>query len=473
MDERSDIYSLGIVLYELLTGTVPFSGETPVNVALKHIYDKVELPEGIPISDNTRMILGKMTAKNLNNRYFSVEELIRDIEEIRKGEKIKPMAREEEFETKKILFSQEEIQKINEAYEEQQDQEIEYIKPSRRDEQVSNGRKKPSQRSNRKVTGLAIALAFVAAIAFLGTVFMVSGGNAFTFDFFKSDKIVVPSFVGETLEQSQEKARDFGLVIEKGEEVLNLKYPAGTITDQSPKEGMKVKKGQVVRVNIAKSEDVEQQADTKVPEVTKMNIDKAEELLDHAKLYSMVQFEYSDSVAADIVMEQNPAPGTTVKERSEVVLKVSKGKEETLDKVPALEGRTLEEAKALQGNFKLDVGTKEDKNAADGVILSQNPKAGSEAKQGSTITIIVNKIEKPKEPVMATKNMTILLPEKEQVHVQIKDASTGAVVYDKVENTAEVGGILSLNLDGKVGVTKQFEIYFDEAYVQTEAITFE
>lgn len=473
MDERSDIYSLGIVLYELLTGTVPFSGETPVNVALKHIYDKVELPEDTEISENTRMILEKMTAKNVNNRYASVEELIRDIDEIRKGEKIKPVTRDEEFETKKILFSQEEIQKINEAYEEQQDIEEEYSKPIRRDEKVNNGQKKPSQKPNHKTTVLAIFLAFVAAITFLGTVFMVSGGSAFSFDFFKSEKIVVPSFIGESLAKSQEEAEKLGLVIEKGEEIFNSKYEEGTITDQNPKEGMKVKKGQVVRVNIAKSEDSGQQADTRVPEVTKMNIDEAEKLLERAKLYSMVQFEYSDSVEADVVMEQDPAPGRTVKEGSEVVLKVSKGREETLDKVPALEGKTLEEAKALQGGFKLDIGTKEDKNAADGVILSQNPKAGSEAKQGSTITIIVNKIEKPKEPVMATKNMTILLPDKEQVHVQIKDATTGAVVYDKVENSAEIGGILSLNLDGKVGVTKQFEIYFDEEYVQTEAITFE
>lgn len=469
MDERSDIYSLGIVLYELLTATVPFSGETPVNVALKHIYEKVELPADIEVSESTRAILAKMTAKNVNHRYTSVEELIRDINEINKGERIHPTVNyEEEFETKKILFSSEEMIRLNEAYEGQQKSDDGENQPIGREDTMPK-----DNRSNYKMTIVAVVLAFVAAIAFLGTVFMVSGGSLFSLDLFKGEEIVLPSFTGKSLETARKEGESLGITIEKGEEVLNSRYEEGTITAQDPREGMKVKKGQVVKVTIAKAEEVEELPETKVPKVSNMHIDKAEELLDQAGLYSMPNFEYSASVEADIVISQEPEPGTVVKEKTEVVLKVSKGREEVLEKVPTLEGKTLEQAKAAQGSFKLDIGEKEDKSAADGVILSQNPKAGTEVKQGSTITVIVNKIEKPKEPVVVTKNMTILLPDKEQVHVRIKDASTGAVVYDKVENSAAVGGILSLNLDGKVGVTKQFEIYFDEEYVQTEAITFE
>lgn len=473
MDERSDIYSLGIVLYELLTGKLPFFGDTPVNIAIKHIHNRVELPpeDFEQISDNTKMILKRMTEKNIDKRYPSVDRLIQDIDETSKGHDIySSMDYDQDFETKKILFRKEDIHKINSASEYEQDEAAGYDN----NEQIGGKVQLNdyNKRQDRKMMAFAIVLALLASIAFLTAFFFFSGDSFLPKNLFGGEKLVLPSFLGMTLEEAQEQGRIQGFIVEKGGEILNSKYEPGTITEQEPREGSKVQSGQIVKVTLSKMVEAVEK-DVTIPETTNRKVSTAEKMLRDAGLIPVTSFEYSSTVASDIVISQQPAAGSVVKENTEVVLKVSQGREEVFEKVPKLEGVSLEQAQARKGNFKLDIGEKEDPNVENGIVLSQNPKAGTDAKQGSTITVIVNRIEVPKEPELVKENLTLLLPESDQVHVQLKDLSTGAVIYDQVVNPREVGGIVSVDLVGKVGETRHIDIYFDSQHDSTQAISFE
>ena len=113
-----------------------------------------------------------------------------------------------------------------------------------------------------------------------------------------------------------------------------------------------------------------------------------------------------------------------------------------------------------------------DKSKKDGVVLSQIPKADTEAKKGSEINLVINRLEKEEQPQTIKTSMAIMLPEKETVALQIKDLSTGAVVYNQTIRPADLNGILIVDIIGKNGETKDYEIYIDGQYYTTQQVAF-
>ena len=473
MDERSDIYSLGIVLYELLTGNVPFSGDTPVNVALKHIHSKVELSEDMisKISPATQNILTKMTQRNVDKRYKNVEQLIADIISLEQNKPVNNFSeREEDFETKRILFGQQEID-IPDDYDDDYDDE----EDSEEIKMNANKKKKSTSKSKNKrsksMVILTIVAALIASLVFLVTVFLFTGGDILPtniFGFLGSNKIETPSLLGKSLDEATVEAEGLGLKVEKISEEPNSKYEEGTISKQDPIEGIKVVSGETIKVVISKS--VAKTAI--VPKVEGIPLNEALELLQENNLQETVEYEFTDAIE-DIVLSQSPSSGTEMEQRSIVKLKVSRGPEEILEEVPSLVGKTLEDAKKSIGNFNVgEVSYNEDKSKKEGIVLSQIPKANTQAKKASEINLVINKIEKEEQPQTIKTSMAIMLPEKESVALQIKDLSTGAIVYNQTIKPADINGILIVDIIGKNGETKDYEIYIDGQYYTTQQVAF-
>lgn len=476
MDERSDIYSLGIVLYELLSGKVPFDGETPVNVALKHIHSKVELSEEMlsKISPATQNILAKMTQRNVDKRYKNVEQLIADITSLEQNKPINNYTeREEDFETKRILFGQQGLE-IPEDYDEEYE-EYEDEKDSEEKSVNTNNKKKTMNKRKRKHSKgmfiFAVSTALVASLVFLAAIFLFSGGDlipANMFGFFSSNKIETPSLLGKSLEDAITEAEILGLKVEMISEEPNSKYEEGTISKQDPIEGIKVEPGETIKVVISKATATM----IPVPYVEGMNLTEAIELLNENNLQEAVEYDYSDQ-GEDIVLSQSPSSETQVGERTVVKLVVSRGAEEILELVPSLVGKTLDDAKKAAGNFTVgEVSYNEDKSKKEGIVLSQIPKAETEAKKGSEISLVINKLEKEEQPQTIKTSMAIMLPEKDSISLEIKDLSTGAVVYNQTIKPADINGILIVDIIGKNGETKDYEIYIDGQYYTTQQVAF-
>ena len=233
VDAKSDIYSLGIVMYEMLTGRVPFDGDSPVAIALMHMNDPMTPPSyyvsGIP--PRLENIILKATDKVQVNRFASVDELIRELDNIA------PERKEERREKQ----PEKQPEKKHETH------------------SSSNG-------SNKKLP-IIIGAAAAAVILIVAAIFVFGGGD--------KNEVKVPNLTDMTYDKAEEELTDLGLEIEMGNEVFSDEYDEGKIVSQSPKPDMKVKKGKTIRVNISKGSGVET-----VPSVIGQTVDQARATLE-------------------------------------------------------------------------------------------------------------------------------------------------------------------------------------------------
>ena len=424
----------------MLVGRVPFKGDTPVNIALKHIHEEIEFPEdlGFQISEEVKMLVYKMTKKTPDKRHKNVQEVIRDIE-LLENDMIPDFEEEEDddYVTKKV--------DVNEVNKEKR----EYKK------QEESGGKKPmarrKQTSQKKMGKGMMALAVIAALLASG---LFVGGAYYFKDVFFSQKYEVPGLEGLTQKEAAEKVKNMGfeVVIDREDETSDKK--PGTIISQDPAEGTKAEKGQVIKVVISAGQNK-----VEVPDLADMKLDDISDILEEAKLnQGRVEYEFSPSIPEGTIISQNPEAGEEAEENSEVDIVVSKGKEEVVKDIPNLVGKNIEDVKSLLGSFKMgDISYREDRNKEEGVVLSQTPKATGQAPEGTEISVVVNKIEER----TIKRSMSITLPEKEVVRVVVRDSSTGVTVYDKKVIPSEVGGALSVELEGKPKEKKNFEVQID------------
>ena len=261
VDERSDIYSLGIVLYEMLTGKVPFDGDNPITIALMHINEPMpsvtaQVP-GIP--PQLEKIIMKATEKYQSNRYRTADEMIEDLDNIEFITKVMGQKAfvtdldDAESETAAAQAARREKQtKRNTAgYESRQTERQEYAEPApqiQAEPQVETHKSRLTEEKTKKATTAFIigggAVILVAAIVVLGIVLGWFGGGA--------KPIEVPAFAGKTIEQAQQEAEALGLKVEKGEEFYSADQEAGLITTQEPTAGSEVSEGKTIIVNISK-----------------------------------------------------------------------------------------------------------------------------------------------------------------------------------------------------------------------------
>lgn len=370
-DEKSDIYSLGIVMYEMITGSVPFKGDSPISVALKHVQEDVippsEINNNIPRSFES--IINKCLRKNSVDRYKNASELIRDLNKVKYSNGREDIIEDDISESPTQI-----IPAIDDDSEEVID-EVEESKPKKK-------------KGSKKYVFLGVLLAFLLATGlFIG----ISRAK----DLFAKE-IEIPDLVGRHQDEAKELLEELGLKFIIKDTQYSSEFSEGHIISQSEKPGKLVKEGYPVEVVVSKGSKL-----VKIPDLTGKSLDEVEGILKEAGLRDgSVDFKYSDTVPANIVMGQDPEPYSEVPEDTIVNLVVSKGPERVTITMPNLIGQNIRDAKnALIANGLAvgEVVSKESEQYPKDIVIWQSHQAGGQVNKNTVVTLHVSSGPPPKE----------------------------------------------------------------------------
>ena len=410
-DERSDIYSLGITLFEMLTGTVPFDGDSAVSVAVQHIQDSIPLPsqlvEGVPVSVDK--IVLKCTQKKTDRRYQSAEELIVDLKKslvmpdedfVRMGSAYDSVLKKDEEEYNPDddeLLTESAGHDLDDDNDDTDDELLE--NDSDKDEDIDDERNDKLELV-MKCIGIGIAVIILMITIFVVIKLVGNGKNTAknnknsveattvnTANNNSSDMVEVPAVVGMTKEDAIKALNKLGLgykaVTQSSDTVAE-----DCVISQGNVGGSKVEKNSQIVLTISTGKE---NKEVTVPNVKGKSEQEAKEAIEAANLVASVDYQYSDSVEAGNVIKYSPSG--SVAEGSTVTIHVSRGKKVTNVSVPNVLG--MSESLASQtldsANLKVTVKYETSSKAEYGTVTSQTPySAGDSVPSGTTITIYVS-----------------------------------------------------------------------------------
>ena len=439
-DAKSDLYSLGVVLYEMVTGQVPFNADTPVSVALKHMQEipkePMELNPNVPKAVND--IIMKAMQKDTNLRYQNATEMLRDLSKALKNPNgdFVVTEKQEDFPT----------QRISTIYDKSEEA------PSRRNnENKKEDGKLKTFIKNHKALSLVLGGILLFVITILITNLVIKLVT-------KAD-VQIPYVVGMEQTEAQKTIEDAKLKYEKKSEEYNKDVPAGYIISQDPgyMPNYNVKEGSTISVVVSLGQNL-----VKVPKVTGLTQDDATKQLEDLGLVVNVEETYSSKVEAGYVIEQSVKENEEIDAGESITIKVSKGTEKVT--VPNLTGKTESEAKTAikDAGLKLKtVVTTEDTTKEDGVVVKQSLEAGTEVEKNATITITVNKLQENKKTTVVIDVQSLLegtdLAEKDKVTVKISvngtDYNVGSVSPQSSSVTKEISGAGTATIQVKINNT--------------------
>lgn len=448
VDEKSDIYSLGITMFEMVTGQLPFQANTSVAVAMKQINE--ELPDirqyNPKVSVSLEAIIKKATRKKSDERYATVEEMIEDLTKAKNdinynftqvssnSQRRTPVQPEIEYlsavdnsrkqaEARRQEQLREEINQQplrEEAMRRQEKQssrglriskdddfENEYeqaepVKRSRRPQFSMQQKRNPRREEGyeeaydrgkeRKVVVAAVvtALIIIALISAIGVKAFGTKMGLFGAD----EKVIVQSFIGMDLQTAQEIAEKAGYRVVQEKEDYSERYDKGIIMEQSQEENAEIKKGMEVGVTISLGAETQEETPQLMPNVIGKTEDEAkEEIKQITGKEPAVSYEYDEEAEMGMVIEQTPNAREEITTASNISIVVSRGQEEKFSIVPRVEGLTQAQAeKALQSS-KLKVGditTIESDTVEAGIVITQTKQVGEEVPEGTEVSLVIS-----------------------------------------------------------------------------------
>ena len=322
---NTDLYSLGIVLFEMLTGRLPFRGDSPISIALQHINDDIEFTdeEKTRIPQSVRTIIRKLTEKSVENRYQNADEVIDDIEYIEKNIDLDFIKEYDSYATKKI--DDFETRTYENDYEEDEEYDDEYDEDYEKDDEDVKVKKKARDysdkdlKSRKKLITIAVILSviIVGQIVFFKTVLSSSKNMSL------QDKM--PNLYDMTLEEAQKEIEKLNVKIEVNlREEFNSEVKNGNIASQSPVEGSLIEEGDVINIVLSKGPK-----GIDVPHIIGETLSSAEEILeDNGFELGNIKYEYDDKYEKGIVISQSPKVGDEGIEKGDSVdVIVSKGQD--------------------------------------------------------------------------------------------------------------------------------------------------
>jgi eukaryotic-like serine/threonine-protein kinase len=332
VDARSDLYSIGVVLYELLTGRPPFDADSPVTIALKQVSETpvrpAELNPAVPPALDT--VVMRALRKDPAERFQDADEFIAALESAMAG---------------RYVVTEDPVAALEEA----------------------------DRRNWRRIAVIALIVLALAALA-IGAWLLLT-----------PDKTRVPDVVGERADAAAQVLQNRGFEVDVVP-IQSDTVEEGRVAGQSPEPGTEAEEGSLVTINVSSGP-----GEAPVPAVEGLTADEAADRLRDAGFEPERRREFSDTVRSGRVIETAPPEGSSVRKGSTVTLIVSRGREQVA--VPDVTGSTLEDAERQLRDAELQpaVSEREDAQAEPGTVLEQDPAAGTQIAKGGTVELVVAK----------------------------------------------------------------------------------
>lgn len=368
VDEKSDIYSLGIVLYEMLTGKVPFDADNPVAVAMKHTNEDPippsKLKEDIP--QDVEAIVLKAIEKYQTNRYRSADEMLAALNQ---AESIAGTAASEGLVG--ALDATMMMNLVNNSGD----------SGEKRSAKDSMSKVKRKFRFNKiKVLAIVIALILAFPVSQL-LIKAIEAGKA-------PKEVEVPSVLGMTIDEAVDVLKEFNLDLAVDKKVYSAEYEEGLITSQDPSFGMTVKSGKTIKVNVSKGIE-----DKMIPNVVGKTLSDGVFMLESNGYIKGGVSQENSELPNGIIIRQSPEAGSKADNGTKVSLVVSLGQKVQTTTVPKLIGLDVNDAKAAIEREKLAIGNIDyapSHTFAQNIVISQSIVAGSSVDTGTPVNITIS-----------------------------------------------------------------------------------
>ena len=374
VDNRTDVYSLGVVLYEMVAGRPPFTGDNPVSIAYQHVREdpippSQHNPDVPPVFDD---IVAKAMAKNRANRYSSADDLRADLLRFTQGHAVSAQPAPPVVAVTGVMASSPATEPPVEMTRIQSG--IDGTRVATPADTVVRVDDRPRARTSTYIVILVTLLALLGGLLFLVGRQLGVGG---------AEEVTVPQVIGRTEADAERELRSAGLKIER-RDVPDEVNPVGQVVAQEPLANIQVRRGSTVVISISSGAPA-----VDVPDVRNRLLDPAREALTTAGFRVVINSVNSDK-DPNTVLDQSPAAGTKAPKGSNITLTVSKGLEQIA--VPNVRGRTLNDAANLlgQAGFRTTSRTEASEDFDRGAVIRTEPASGTPLDRNGVVTLIVS-----------------------------------------------------------------------------------